>query len=188
MAPSSVIEEGGSSTWTSEHEASEYPLPHHCCQPPLLQCLSCSSSNTFHLAAPASGLADNAEHGVWEYNQDLQFMCVSFITGDFLWVELVPKSFKWDWTSHYFSELCFFSCTSESVCRKRQCLFNWSFTISLKVELFPNADSGLLSWHFLFSVFLGAWVWMFWVPRMFAVQWNYFHRWVSFSPPGGPSP
>lgn len=38
----------------------------------------------FHFAAPAYGLANNAEHGVWEYNQDLQFMCVSFITGDFL--------------------------------------------------------------------------------------------------------
>lgn len=58
--------------------------------------------------------------------------------------------------SPLFSELCFFCCTSESVCRKRQCLFNWSFTISLKVELFPNADWGLLSWHFFFSVFGGG--------------------------------
>ena len=29
----------------------------------------------FHLAAPAYGLVNNAEHGVWEYNQDLQFVC-----------------------------------------------------------------------------------------------------------------
>ena len=55
-----------------------------------------------------------------------------------------------------FSELGFFCCTSESVCRKRQCLTwknYWSFTISLKVKLFPNADSGLFCWHFFLSFF-----------------------------------